>query len=271
MLASQAYHPTMPTVQSAGVRIQYEVQGDGPPIVLVHGFSSSFDGNWRGQGWVEFLVGDGRKVIGLDCRGHGSSEKPHDPAAYAGHKMPDDVIAVLDDLGLEQVDLMGYSMGGWITVNLLSRHAGRFRSAIVGGAGLRTAAADPARRALMAAAFEATDPSTIADEAARNMRRRAESRGNDLAALAALQRSERGAPDASALSALRLPVLVVCGDDDPALESARALAQVVPGAKLEVLPGENHLSAVPAAQYKSAVKAFLGEVSPVKGKVATTR
>ena len=261
----------MPTVQSAGVRIEYEILGDGPPIVLVHGFSSSFDGNWRVPGWVDFLVSDGRKVIGLDCRGHGRSEKRHDAAAYAGHQMPDDVIAVLDDLGLEQVDLMGYSMGGWITLNLLSRHASRFRSAVVGGAGLRTAAADPGRRARMAAAFEATDPATITDETARNMRRHAEMRGNDLAALAALQRSERGAPDERALGTLRLPVLVVCGDDDPALESARALAQLVPGAKLEILPGENHLSAVPAERYKNAVKAFLAEVSPVEGKVATTR
>ena len=255
----------MPTVwkKPAGVRIQYEVQGDGPPIVLVHGFASSFLNNWSSSGWVEFLVSNGRRVIGLDCRGHGSSDKPHDSAAYAGHQMPDDVIAVIDDLGLERVDLMGYSMGGWITLNLLSRHAARFRSAVVGGAGLRTAAADPARRATIASALEASDPSTITDQTARNFRRFAESRGNDLAALAALQRAERGAADEDALRRLKLPVLVVCGDEDPALEGARALAQVVPQARLEILPGENHLSAVIAAGYKNAVYAFLARVSPV--------
>ncbi len=256
----------MPTVQSAGVRIHYEVKGDGPAIVLVHGFASSLARNWGNSGWIDFLVGEGRRVIGLDCRGHGSSEKPHDSAAYAGHQMPDDVIAVMDDLGLDRVDVMGYSMGGWITLNLLSRHAARFHSAVVGGAGLRTAAADPARRASIASALEATDPSTITDETARGFRQFAERAGNDLAALAALQRSERGAPDEDALRRLDLPVLVVCGDDDPALDAARALAQLVPDAQLEILPGENHLSAVAAPGYKTAVKRFLlGE------RLATTR
>lgn len=185
--------------------------------------------------------------------------------------MADDVIAVMDALGLQQANLMGYSMGGWITLSLLSRYASRFTAAVVGGAGLRTAAADPARRSTLAEAFEASDPSSITDESARQMRRFAESRGNDLQALAALQRSERATPDENALARLDLPVLVVCGAEDPALAGARALVELVPNAKLELLPGRDHLSAVGDAAYKRAVKEFLAQVSPVAGNVVGTR
>jgi pimeloyl-ACP methyl ester carboxylesterase len=102
----------MPVVDSAGVPIHYETTGEGPPILLVHGYLSSFEGNWRQSGWIEFLVGQGRSVVGLDCRGHGRSGKPYDPDAYEDPRMPDDVLAVMDAVRLDRVDPMGYSMGG---------------------------------------------------------------------------------------------------------------------------------------------------------------
>src|SRR3954451_6464620 len=101
----------MPTVQSAGVPIDYEVIGAGPPIVLVHGFLSSFEGNWGQSGWIEFLVGLGRMVVGLDIRGHGESGKPRERGAYDLQLMAGDVLAVMDANGVEHADLMGYSMG----------------------------------------------------------------------------------------------------------------------------------------------------------------
>jgi pimeloyl-ACP methyl ester carboxylesterase len=97
----------MPFVMSAGVPIHYEVRGAGPPIVLVHGFASSLEGNWAQSGWVDFLVRRGRTVVGLDCRGHGLSGKPHDPDAYGGNHMPDDVLAVMDAVALERADNKG--------------------------------------------------------------------------------------------------------------------------------------------------------------------
>src|SRR4029453_7302309 len=100
-----------------GVNIHYEVVGEGSPIVLVHGFTLSFETNWRASGWVDFLVDARRQVVGVDCRGHGDSDK----------------------------------MGGWIPLNLLSRHASRFTSAVAGGAGLRSRAFDPVLRAAVAA------------------------------------------------------------------------------------------------------------------------
>jgi pimeloyl-ACP methyl ester carboxylesterase len=142
---------------------------------------------WLGR----LLVGEGRQVIGLDCRGHGNSGKPHSPQAYAGNRIPDDVLAVMDAAGIERADIMGYSMGALVTLNLLPRHAKRFTSVVVGGVGLPKPTTDPQRRARLAAALEAADPATISEPTALRFRQALERRGNDLLALAAFQRSER--------------------------------------------------------------------------------
>jgi pimeloyl-ACP methyl ester carboxylesterase len=256
----------MPTVQSAGVPIHYEVIGEGQPIILVHGFSSSFDRDWRRSGWVDLLVGEGRQVIGLDCRGHGSSGKPHSPEAYAGNQIPDDVLAVMDAIGVGRAHIMGYSMGALVTLNLFSRHAERLTSAVVGGIGLPRPVFDPQRRAVLAEALEAADPATISDPTALRFRQSVERRGNDLLALAALQRSERTQADQAALRRLNLPLLMVVGENDEVLASARELVAAVPGAELVTLAGEDHQSALAAQSYKQAVAGFLqarqGTVTP---------
>ncbi|MEX0786802.1 MAG: alpha/beta fold hydrolase, partial [Dehalococcoidia bacterium] len=129
--------PTAPpsgTFDSNGVPIHYEVIGEGDPIVLVHGFSASFETNWGGTGWVDALR-PLRKVVGLDARGHGESGKPHEPEAYADDEMANDVIRLLDHLGIERADLFGYSMGAGISLNLLVSHPERFTSVIMGGIG----------------------------------------------------------------------------------------------------------------------------------------
>jgi pimeloyl-ACP methyl ester carboxylesterase len=252
----------MATVDVSGVKIHYEIAGNGPPIVLVHGLASRLQGNWGQFGWIDFLTAAGRQVIGLDLRGHGSSDKPHDPALYTGTLMADDVIAVMNAVGLDRADVMGYSLGGWLTASLLSRHSGRFNSAVVGGSGAAPSR-DPSRRAEAVAAFEADDPSTIRSAIARGMRQFAEDRGNDLDALAALMRATWTPASEAALRQLALPVLVVVGDQDPALEAARELADIVPGARLEILPGTDHGGASGHPGYKRAVGEFLAEVSPV--------
>jgi pimeloyl-ACP methyl ester carboxylesterase len=256
----------MPTVQSSGVAIHYEVIGEGPPIVFVHGFSSSFDRDWRRSGWVDFLVGEGRRVIGLDCRGHGLSGKPHSSESYAGNQIPDDVLAVMDAVGVDRADIMGYSMGALVTLNLVSRHAERFTSAVVGGVGLPRPTFDPQRRAALAEALEAADPATIGDPPALRFRQSVERRGNDLLALAALQRSERTQADQAALRRLNLPLLVVVGEHDEVLASARRLVAGVAGAELVTLASEDHQSALAAQSYKQAVGRFLqarqGTVTP---------
>src|SRR5260370_16515988 len=97
---------------SDGVRLHYEVHGAeaGPPVLLVHGFASDYQLNWVGTRWQETLVGASYRVIGLDCRGHGQSDKPHDPAAYAIDVLAADVRRLLDELQLPSVRYLGYSM-----------------------------------------------------------------------------------------------------------------------------------------------------------------
>jgi len=262
----------MPILDSAGVPIHYEVVGAGPPIVLVHGFSSSFEGNWGQSEWVDFLVAQDRQVVGLDCRGHGHSGKPHDPSAYEDPQMPNDVLAVMDALGLERVDLMGYSMGGAIAIILMARHPDRFNSVIVGGAGLRLGRSDPQRNEALAAAFEAADISTISDPVARRFRELAESRAHDphslndadpdLHAFAAMTRRRGGThtPEdvVAAVKHTQVPFLAVVGEKDPGLSEVQRLTETAPNAELVVVPGGDHITTITAAAYKDAVATFLG-------------
>jgi pimeloyl-ACP methyl ester carboxylesterase len=257
----------MPTFDSNGVAINYIVEGEGPPIVLVHGFASSLQGNWKAPGIVDALVGAGRKVIALDCRGHGRSGKPHEPDAYGGTAMSDDVIALMDVLDVAKADLMGYSMGGFIASALMVSHPDRFNSVILSGVGdallNRTGVAMSERSAAIARAMEASDGGKDETEVARNFRIFAERSGNDLAALAAMQRSPRHTMfDASKLAQTTLPTMVLIGDGDTLVGSGDRLAAAIRGAKLVKVPGD-HLTAVGAPQLKQAAIDFLAEHSPV--------
>ena len=120
----------MPSLDVNGCPINYLVAGTGDPVMLIHGFASSLQGNWRAPGVIDAIVAAGRQVIAIDCRGHGRSGKPHDPQAYAGTAMADDAIAVLDHLAIATADLAGYSMGGYLSAVLLLNHPERFRSVI---------------------------------------------------------------------------------------------------------------------------------------------
>jgi pimeloyl-ACP methyl ester carboxylesterase len=244
----------MPTIDSSGVPSRYEVLGDGQPIVLAHGFTLSFDGNWRREGWVDYLLAQGRRVIGLDFRGHGASGKPRDPAAYAGNQMPDDVLAIMDALGLERAELMGYSMGGWISLNLLARFPGRFSSVMAGGSGVR-----PYRQSdAFIEALETDDPAGITDPAARGFRTFTDStQDNDRLALAAVQRAERAEADEALLTRVSVPTLLFVGAEDPTREAVQHAARTIPTASLVILPGEDHLSAYRAQACKEAVSDFL--------------
>ena len=249
----------MPTIDSGGVTIDYVVEGSGPPVVLVHGFASSVQGNWRAPGIIEALVAAGRRVIALDCRGHGASGKPHDPEAYSGTRMADDVIAVMDDEGVGRADLMGYSMGGFIAASLLVRHPERFGRVILAGVGDALVTGGRGRRATeaIASALEAGTRSGITDARARAFRSFAEQQGNDMAALAAIQRSTREF-DRGQLGEVRNPVMVLIGEGDVLVGPADQLAAAIPGAKLVKVPGD-HLTAVIKPEFGQAIVGFLSE------------
>src|SRR4051812_1770405 len=125
---------------SAGVRLAYiDVPPTGPdrgePILLIHGFASTHAVNWVNTLWVKTLTHAGRRVIAFDNRGHGRSDKLYDPAEYATPIMAQDARAVLDHLGIERADVMGYSMGARITAFLALEEPARVRSIVLGGLG----------------------------------------------------------------------------------------------------------------------------------------
>ena len=248
----------MPTAQSGGVPIRYEVIGQGQPIVLVHGFSSSFDGQWRLSGWVDFLVGEGRQVIGLDCRGHGNSAKPLSPEAYAGNQFPDDVLAVMDAVGIERADIMGYSMGARITAFLALRHPERVRSAMLGGLGSHLVEGVGLPLGI-ADAMEAPSADTLQDPMQRVFRLFAEQTKSDLKALAACIRGSRQVLSRDEVGRIAVPILVSVGTKDPIAGSPHDLAALMPNARALDIPGRDHNLAVGDKTHKHGVLAFLAE------------
>lgn len=121
----------MPYATNEGIRIYYEVEGAGPPLLLAHGFSSSIEA-WREYGYVEMLKSDFRLIL-VDARGHGRSDKPHDPLAYAPSLRVADHVSVLNDLGFDQAHILGYSNGAHISLCAGKYAPNRFQTIIVGG------------------------------------------------------------------------------------------------------------------------------------------
>ena len=250
----------MPQFDSDGVPIHYEVFGEGKPILMVHGFAASLEANWVRTGWVETLSPI-RKVVGLDCRGHGESGKPHEPEAYGGDAMPGDVIRLMDHLEIEQADLFGYSMGARISLQLLLGHPDRFTSVVLGGIGSFLAGRRGGRPGV-AEALLAKDRSTVTDATAKGFRAFAEANKNDLKALAACMQAPRGVGDRASLAQIDLPALIVIGEGDALVGSTDELAAAIPSARLVTIPDRDHLTVVPDSRFKEAVLQFLGESPP---------
>jgi pimeloyl-ACP methyl ester carboxylesterase len=245
----------MPDFDSDGVRIHYELHGaeDGTPIVLVHGYASSYRLNWVGSRWQETLVESGHLVIGMDCRGHGQSQKPHEPEAYERGVMMEDLRRLLDHLGVARADLLGYSMGSWIGLRLMVDHGDRVDRAVLGGIGSGSgfgSAEAVARR--MRGDTSVTDPVALSFHAFASANPE-----NDLEALAACMEARQTRIPDEQLAGIGNPVLIVVGELDDIAAGATEMAGRIPNSELVLLPGRNHMNAVPARQFKQAALAFL--------------
>lgn len=242
---------------SEGVKIHYETYGEGSPIVLVHGFAASIKLNWTATGWVDALK-PLRRVVALDCRGHGLSGKPHDSEAYDGDRMARDVLNLMDYLGIQKADLFGYSMGSFIAAALLAHHRMRFTSVILGGGGnvLKGLPADTGRS--IAEGLAADDTSTVTDPVGLAFRMFAQlDPDNDLKALAACSGNPAPPIDAASLAGVDVPVLVIKGGNDTTTDDAAPTAAAIPGAKLVIIPDTDHLTVVPDQRFKDEVLNFL--------------
>lgn len=241
----------------AACEIAYADEGQGPPVLLVHGFASNVATNWRGPGWFEALLRAGRRVIALDVRGHGASARPHDPAAYDEGLLAGDCAALLDHLGLGSADVFGYSMGAFIAIRLMLDTPRRVRRAVLGGIGANYFGPVAAAPAAIAAAMEAASAADVADPVARAYRLFAEQQRNDLAAMAACYRRPRRSAAPGELAAVAVPVLVVVGERDMVTGPGEALARAFPHGTLVTVPGRDHMSAVGDKATKAAVLDFL--------------
>ncbi len=241
---------------SDGVPIAFIDQGEGEPIVLIHGFASNIAINWVSTGWVRALTEAGRRVIALDNRGHGDSGKLYDPQAYQMPVMAGDARRLLDHLNLPTADVMGYSMGARITAFLATEHPKRVRSAVIGGLGDQLVkpfmAAD-----MIVAALCAENPGDIADPIGRAFRLFADQTGGDRKALAACMAAGRQMLSARQLAGLSLPVLVAVGSDDEVAGNPHALAALLPNATAFSIRGRDHMKAVGDRSFKQGVLAFL--------------
>jgi pimeloyl-ACP methyl ester carboxylesterase len=242
---------------SDGVQIYFEEHGDGEPVVLVHGFASRAEHNWGAMNWFTTLAPHYR-VIALDCRGHGKSGKPHDPAAYGGETMGDDVIRLMDHLGIKRTLIMGYSMGGRIVTGLLMTHPERLRAAVLGGIGAATASSPSFDTKPYVDALLAENISSVKEQSLREFRQSVEATGNDLKALAACMPSrEDFTAEKIAAQKIRVPVMIVIGTKDLLVGDPTLLRDAIPGSKLVLLEGCDHLSAPGDKHYKDAVLKFL--------------
>src|SRR6185436_15009720 len=158
----------------------YDTAGEGEPIVLIHGFGASRAITWKNTGWYQTLTRAGRRVLAVDCRGHGESEKPHDVPAYDEGVMAADIVAVLEREGIAQADVMGYSMGGFLTIRLLHDVPQRVRRAVLAGVGATYFNYWPQRMNVIAEALLTEDKGSIVDAEARTFRDFGERAGNDL-------------------------------------------------------------------------------------------
>lgn len=248
----------MQRFQTGGIEIAYAEAGDpdGDTILLIHGFASNHRVNWGETGWIKLLADDGRRVIAIDNRGHGESAKLHDPGDYSAPLMADDARDLLDHLEIESADVMGYSMGARITAFLAMRDSSRVRSATFGGLGENMVkgigGSEP-----VALALEAPTLDDVSDPGPRMFRIFAERTGSDLRALAACMRSVRVPISAEDVGTIAAPTLVAVGERDDVGGPSEPLARLMTNATAVTLPRRDHMTAVGAREFKTAVRDFL--------------
>jgi pimeloyl-ACP methyl ester carboxylesterase len=266
-------HAEDQSFNSADVKIHYTIDGKGEPVILIHGYAASIATNWATPGIIKGLS-DNYEVIAIDNRGHGQSDKPHDPSVYGG-KMADDVILLMDHLKIKKAHVVGYSMGGFLTEALLTEHPNRLLTATLGGAGwsdpsdhsqeqLLNQIADSLEQGkgigplIVALNPVGAPPPTAQAIEAINKRFLA---SNDPLALAAVARGHFPPVMEAKVRANKIPVLALIGEVDPLKAGVDRLNGMLPHLKIVVIPGASHMTAFANPLFLSTLKSFLAEHS----------
>ncbi|GIL00320.1 MAG: hydrolase [Alphaproteobacteria bacterium] len=246
------------TIVNADRRLDlaYVDAGEGPVVLLVHGFASSKEVNWVATGWVKAFVAAGLRVIAYDNRGHGASTKFYDEADYALETMAGDAVALLDRLGIARAHIVGYSMGARISATVAVHHGDRLGRVVLSGGGWSMVEGSgdwtPVRDGLLAASIdEVTDPR------ARMFRAFAEQTRSDRRALAACVVGVRQRLDPDELRRIANPVLVAVGTEDEVAGSGERLAELFAHGRFLPIPRRDHMKAVGDRVHIAGVIDFL--------------
>lgn len=261
---------------SNGVRIRYIEQGSGEPVVLVHGFTSTIEKNWVTPGVFSQLAKNFR-VIALDCRGHGKSDKPHDAKQY-GLEMALDIVRLLDHLKIQKAHIVGYSMGAGITTKLLTMKPERFLTATLGGAGglldpseleiklfdQLTADMEKGSLRTMILGLTPQGQSRPTEEEIKQIEASVLA-GQDIAALAANRRAFTGmAVTGAQVKAINVPTIAIIGTADPLLGGVDKLKKAMPKLKVVTIEGATHMSAFGRPEFIGALQEFLKAYVTIK-------
>lgn len=254
----------MPLFLSQGLTLNFREEGEGDPVLLIHGFASNTQMNWVGTGWMKALAEAGYRAIAFDHRGHGGSEKIYDSAAYSISHMTEDAFALLDHLRIERADLVGYSMGARVGALMAINNPERVRSLVIGGMGARLFEGASKPEAI-AEALEAPTREDVTDAYARTFRVFAEATKSDLAALAAVMRSPRMPLTPDLLARIQCPVLIAVGSEDDVAGSPHELAAHLQDASVLEIVGRDHNRTVGDKGFKTGVLEFLASRAKPKG------
>jgi len=254
---------------SDGVKIHYVEQGQGEPVVLIHGFSANHALNWVAPGIVGKLSKKFR-VVAIDNRGHGKSDKPQDPKQY-GTQMVQDVVRLLDHLQIPKAHIVGYSMGGFITNKFLSEHPDRVITATLGGAGWSQDGdqGEPVMEALaesleqgkgIAPLILALNPpgKPQPTENELNLINQMVMANNDPLALASAIRGMKQLQiSQEKIEANEVPTLALIGEVDPLKAGVDALQEVMPNLEVVVIEGADHMTAISNPLFVNSLNEFL--------------
>jgi len=242
-----------------GLELAYREAGAGRTLVLMHGFTGTAKSSWVDSGVAERLAGLGYRVVLPDMRGHGDSAKPHDAAAYPPDVLADDGLALIEQLGVTDYDLAGYSLGGRTVARMLARGATP-RRAIVAGQGLEAILHTEGRGGRLRHILNnfGTFPPGSPEQAMEDF---ITASGGDPAALVRVLDTFVDTPR-EALAAVTVPTLVLTGADDGHNETAAALARTLQRGRYVMLPGD-HLTVASSPQFEIAVIAFLADREPI--------
>jgi pimeloyl-ACP methyl ester carboxylesterase len=243
---------------SGQVSIKFTDAGAGTPVVFVHGFLGSH------SNWDSFDFIDGFRMIKVDCRGHGDSDKPHESNAY-GVEMVEDVTRLLDHLEIEKAHLVGYSMGAEIIIKFAALHPDRVLSLVVGGSGWSGESDANNYRAISKSlaqggslgSFMRTFSPDISDEEIAGIDAMFEQQDKDaLAAVAGGMENIVNLP-AEAFSTFNFPVLGIAGENDPERGNIEKMADVLQDFSMEVIAGKDHVEAAQDPAFHTSTVAFL--------------